>query len=664
MTHAAPVAPDSPTVPARPAKKPVRWGRLAAVAAAALAAGLWFAPALAARSGLRHTVVHRIFPGLNADVTVGRAEFSWLSPATLRDLAVSPRSSAASGAEPLLRVAEVRTDRPLHALLAAALFPGDEPADFGAVTLVDPHLRVALRPGGSDLEDLLSPLLAGDSDGPSPGFVLAVEGGAVTFIDAAGRRSEGRDLTGSVRVPSGSPRPDNAKWTGGWGDGERSGTFAVTFSPAKAEAEAEAGEPLPDSANQWTLRVDDVPLTAAAPLLTRWSGAGGEMDSGAAWAVDGVVGGTLDGRLSADGWTAAGRFNGARLTARRADWPAGDRLRLTTATLSGGASGAGSELRANRLAFASDLLDLSAHGPLPTAVPADAAALLTADRRLSGRVDVAALAAQLPGLLHVADGATIEAGTFTLSAGTSAAPAASVAPGARRLTVAADLAGLRAALAGGERVEPEGPIAARLEATRDAAGTVIVDRLAARADGLTAIGRGTADDLTADVTADLAAFDRTFGRLLDLGGRWSGAAEGAVRLRRPAPNRLTVRAGAVGRQLRFTPAAGGDPIEEEEVTTTAGVDLLRDGAGDWSAMLTGLRADAGDDMLTIVPRNAGRLSLTLRGELATLVPRVAAFASLPNVSADGGLRASAVLRPDGAAWEVEDGRAEFRRLKV
>ncbi|QDT15816.1 hypothetical protein [Alienimonas californiensis] len=645
--------------PARPPKGAVRWGRLAAVGAAVLAAGLWFAPAFVARSGLRHTVAHRIFPGLNADVTVGRAELSWLAPATLRDVTMTARGDAGRAGEPLLRVEAIRTERPLHALLSAALFPGAKPVDYGTITLEEPDLRVRVRPGGSDLEDALAPLLDGESSQTPPGFAVTVKDGSMTVLDLSGRRLEGRVLSGTVRRPAGVALPDRAELAGTWGDGERSGTVAAKMNAAAANGPV-TNDPAAkvQGSNRWALRVDGLPLTAAVPLQTRFAA-----EDAVAWALDGALSADLSGDLDAQGWTAEGRLLGDRVTARRADWSVGDRLRLASAHLAGGLSGrfddAGAGVRATRLRFVSDLGELSADGPLPTALPADPATLLDGDRRLSGRIDVAALAAQLPGVLGLTEGATVESGSLNLSLTTAAGDA----PGARRFAASGELENLRAALPGGERIAPEGPISAQLEAVREGVGAVTIERLAARADGLSAVGRGAVEDLTAEVAVDLAAFDRTFGRLLDLGGRWAGAADGTLRIRRTAANRFAVRAGAVGREIRFLPPAGGS-VREEEVTVKVGVDLVRDDAGRWATTFAGAKAESGSDVLSITPRDSGELSLTLDGELATLRNRVATLVDFPVDSAAGGLRASATLLPAGAGWAVEEGKAELRRLIV
>ena len=639
--------PAEPSPPARPGDgKPLRWGRLAVVGVALLAAGVWFAPALAARSALRHTVLHRLFPALTADVTVGRAELNWAEPVVLRDVTVT-----APGADtPALTAAAVRTAKPLHALLAAAFLGDGGPADYGTIALAEPHLRGELRLGGSDLEDLLAPLLAGESTGPAPGFGVRIEGGAVTLTGPAGGTSAGRELAGAVRVPAGSGVPDRAELTGRWGDGERSGPVELRLTGAA------------QNAGRWAARADGVPLAAAAPLLSRFSEPGEEEVPG--WELAGLLSADLTGTLTDETVTAAGRVSGDRVAVRSAAWPAGDRALLGAAELTGGAAFGAAGLKADGLAFTSNLFDLEANGPVPLALPADPADLLNADRTLAGRVDAAKLADQLPGLLGLAAGVRIEAGTLTFSADATAA-----AGGSRRLTAAADLSGLRASVPSGgttETVTPREPIAARLSAIREPDG-VRVERFTVKADGVSVDGRGAADDFAADLAVDLAvdlaAWDRTFGRLADLGGALAGTAAGTVRVRRAGPDRFAARVVADGKDLAFAPPSG-PAIAEPTATMKLAADLLRDGAGRWVPRFGGASVEAAGDRFTAVPAEGGGWVVTLDGELSRLQDRVAAFAGLPNVSLRGDTRASATVRRESGGWAVADGRAEFRRLAV
>ena len=106
----------------RPDRRPVRWGRLLAALAVTVAAAVWFAPGLLARTSLRHSVLHRLSPGFRGEVTVGEADLGWLDPVALRGV----RVAAPGGGEPVFAADELRTARPLHALLSAA-WGGENP---------------------------------------------------------------------------------------------------------------------------------------------------------------------------------------------------------------------------------------------------------------------------------------------------------------------------------------------------------------------------------------------------------------------------------------------------------------------------------------------------------------------------------------------------------
>ena len=446
-------------------RRPPRRGRLAVALLVAAAAAVWFAPGVLGRTSLRHTVLHRLAPDFPGDVTIAEADLGWLSPAVFRGV----RVTNPGGGEPVLTVEELRTSRPLGELLAAA-WGGDGPADFGAITLVRPVLAVAVRPGGSDMEDLLAPVLEGDSGGGAAGFAVVVEDGAATFTDPAGGVTAVSGLNATVRVPAGAAIPETAELTADFGDGERSGAVAASLA----------------AGGEFTLRADGVPLAAAGPLAVRF----GTDDPAAAWSLGGAADADLAGTLAAAGGTVSGAVRGARVVARNAAWPVGDRVTLETAELDGGVAWRDGGLVADRLRFASAPLTVTADGPLPLSVPADPAALLDADRRVGGTADLPALAAMLPGRLGLRDGVRVEAGALAFAAAIDAGDES----GTRSLTATADVAGLRAAVpaaaGGGTRtVTPDGPVSLSLAAT--AAGDALtVDRLTAEADGVTVAGRG------------------------------------------------------------------------------------------------------------------------------------------------------------------------------
>ena len=669
MPRRQPAADDSETdsgrtdrEDARDDRRRTRWGRLAAVLAVLALAAAWFAPAVLARTGFRHTLLHRVFPELHADVTVDRADLGWLSPVELSGVEATPPAADA----PLLTVRRVRTSLPLHALLRNAWLGGPTaadgaagPADYGTVTLVRPELLAAVRPGGSDAEDLLSFLWEGESSGPAPGWAVEIEDGSAALAGPAGDMLRLSDLNGTLAAAPGAGGPGRAEFAADLGDGETAGLVTFALLPAEDGATA---------ASRWTLTTEAVPLAAAGPALARFAGAeplAGEESHGAnggGWSAGGALSAGLSGTLSADGWTARGRVSGERVSLRSAAWPAGDRLLAETASLAGAAAGGAGGVRADGLELTVPWASLSADGPLPTAVPDDPSALLDDDRRLAGRVDLARLSAMLPGLLAVRDGARVEGGTLTFAASTAAGAAA----GTRTLTAEADAPGLRVRVAdaGGRArtVEPDGPVTAQLTATRTADGLLTVERLTASADGLSLRGRGTADDLSAEFDADLPAFHRTFGAALDLGAAPAGTLVGEARLRAAGPGRYDAGVRATGTDL-VVGLPGGGTVREASVTARVSA-ALRRGADGWTADRLTARAEAGGDRVTLAPgEEPGRYAVTLIGDLARWQRRAAGVIGESPVSLAGDIRASAGVTVTPAV-SVTGLRAEFARLAV
>ena len=630
MPDPAPGPPTDERDPTGAAPRPARRGRALLAAVAVLAAAAAVLPAVLARTSLRHGVLHRLAPDFRGDVTVGEADLGWLSPVVLRDV----RVAAPGAGRATLTVRELATDRPLHALLRAAWAGG---GDLGTVTLTGPRLHATVRPGGSDAEDLFTTLLAGGGGGGSPGFTVVVEEGTATLAGPDGAVLAVSDLAATVRAPAGGPGFADADVTGRIGDGERAGDAAATL----------AGD------GAFTLRAQGVPLAAAGPAAVRL-GAGD-------WAAAGLLNADLTGALTAIGGTARGTLRGERVAVRGAGWPAGDRLTLATADLGGGLSWGGEGgLVARQVRFASPPASFTADGPVPAAVPADPAALLDADRRIEGTADLAALAAMLPGTFRLRRGARVEGGTLAFSAGTGGTE------DGRTLTAAADVRGLRAsvpAVGGGVRpVAPDGPVSVAVRAVRGEDGAVRVERATAAADGLTVAGRGTLDDFAADVRADLAAFDRTFGGLFDLAGSPAGTVDADVRVRRAAADWYTAGVRAAGRSLAFA-VPGGSTLREDEATATLAAALVRDAAGAWSVRDVAGKAEAAGDAVSAVPDGDG-WSVTLSGDLARWQRRTATVLGELSVRAAGDIRGSAGVTVSRGRWRVDGGTADVARFAL
>jgi hypothetical protein len=142
-------------------------------ALAVLGATAWMAPTVVVLTSLRDRPLEALFAGIDGSIASGSARWNWIAGIEFRDVILRDRAGNAAALVP-----RVVIDRGL-ALLAVS------PHDLGTVRLVAPELLVEVRRGGSSLEDILAPWLAGFSAAAvgSPSFDLEVVDGAVELVD-------------------------------------------------------------------------------------------------------------------------------------------------------------------------------------------------------------------------------------------------------------------------------------------------------------------------------------------------------------------------------------------------------------------------------------------------------------------------------------------------
>ena len=175
----------------------------------------WFAPAFVARSGLRHRLVHAVFPSYPGEVSVGRASLGWIAPVVLEDIVLRDLDG-----KELLHVESFRTSKNLFSLLAR------RSQGLGTLTLTHPQLNVRLKAGGSNLEEAIRPLLEAPGSGSS--FTLLVTKGEVGWTAIDGESPLGRLNGVSAAVEQGLTNDDlKFEIKGGISDGEHQGTLAL-----------------------------------------------------------------------------------------------------------------------------------------------------------------------------------------------------------------------------------------------------------------------------------------------------------------------------------------------------------------------------------------------------------------------------------------------------
>ncbi|MCA9040393.1 MAG: hypothetical protein KDA65_08610 [Planctomycetaceae bacterium] len=135
----------------------------------------WVAPMIIANTDLRNPALTRLISGFDQKLNVKFASLDWMSPVVLHDVTISDKQN-----QPTVTISEIRTEHTLFALV----FQGD---NLGTIKLAAPVLKVKLRDGGSNVEDLLNPILAAqDPNGESAQLNLILENATVEVYDNAG----------------------------------------------------------------------------------------------------------------------------------------------------------------------------------------------------------------------------------------------------------------------------------------------------------------------------------------------------------------------------------------------------------------------------------------------------------------------------------------------
>lgn len=141
-------------------------------ALAVLAAATWLAPAVVVHTSLRDRPLEAVFAGINGRMTSAAARWSWLSGLEFRDLTLADATG-----RPAVIVSSLVIEKGILGLLL-------DPQSLGTVRLSGVEAVVAVRPGGSSLEDILGPWLA-RSTGGGVACDLELVGGTIELVDAS-----------------------------------------------------------------------------------------------------------------------------------------------------------------------------------------------------------------------------------------------------------------------------------------------------------------------------------------------------------------------------------------------------------------------------------------------------------------------------------------------
>jgi len=688
-------------------RRPRRWAVFSLAFLAVAAAAVAVAPTVAVHTDLRDRPLTAALAGIDGSVSSGAAIWRWRGGIEYRDIVLRDRQGRAVAMVPRLVV-----DRGLLALAA-------DPHDLGTVRLIGPEVLVDVRAGGSSIEDILAPWLAGAAARPAPAFEIELVDGAVEVRDtvrgeawriaglmAAGRcRPDAplagwtvagrlvRAAAGTEAVPNSSPPPADAEIPRLDRGTVAAGATAILASAGGFSCAAPEGA---DGGRRIAVAAHRLPLGWSGVLATRL-GLAHFLEGTADLRCD-VVAADLETRI-------AGSLVAAAVTAR--DAATGRAVAtLESCDVPIDCSFVGDRLVVRTLAATSPLFRAEASGRirLPRAGSwAWADGLVEEDFAVAAAIDLAALSRSLAGGLAVRPDVRVTAGQLHLAA--TSRPDGDDRVLELRLA-SRDLAAVQSLVAAAANADAPGAVRERtLRWKEPFSGWIrgrrgpgqgdrlrIEDaRLTSRAAEVSLAGDAQAATLT--WTLDLDGLVAEAAELLDLHGvRLAGKASGRVAVTRAEPAAAALfKAQGVATALEIT-LPGRPAWRDEELTleTEGAVDLsgaaavvhdarlLVAAAGDRlharldGGVLVGIdgllgRAGAGPWLRAVAGAEPVGIECGLDGDLARWHARLAAFlpeAAVNGVDVAGSIAASATLAARGEAWQMTRGACELEKLAV
>lgn len=589
---------------AAPARKPRRlrrWAVRLGLVAVLLAALVWLAPTLVAKSSLRQVALDRALADLKGRAVVGDADLGWFSPVELRDVRVT---DAAGG--PVLTAARVTSSKTLLQLAR-------DQSDLGTFTVENPTAEVVCEAGKTNVEDLIANYLADDtpSKPERTGVVVAVTGGRVVLKES-GRDGERviEPVAVTVTVPKSRTEPVALTVTASSTAAGRPGSLDLeatfdTVTTGKLRAEGFALGELGPALRRFATGTE-LAGTLTADLTGRWSDDAGKRTA------------AVDGRVEVADLDLAG------------PWLGPDRVRLRRAMLPCKAALDGDELRVERAVLTCDAGTVDVGGIVRLDEPADRL-LARPGLRADADVDLARLAAVVPRLLRVKEGTELREGRVAVHL-------ASVARGGE---TAWEVSVRTTALKGTRDGRPlawEQPLRADFAARLRPDGRPVFDKLECLSDFVGLAARGSPEEFVARADVDLDRLAARLGEFVDLGGVKLGGRADVLVQTGPRPGG-GVTANATVKLTRFAFADGsGHAIREPDLT----VAVRASGAIDPNGPV---RIDTGDVKLTAAGDDftaalqapvadarsfsTGKLAAKLSGDLGRWRNRVGAVAGVP-----------------------------------
>jgi translocation and assembly module TamB len=598
----------------------------------------YFAPVIIAGSGLWKQLLAAAAPEIAKQVDVKSLQLNWLAPIEIRGLVVRDPAG-----QPLAEVPLIKSHKPLLAIALNA-------SNVGTFDVDQPRAKIVLRQDGSNVEDLLAKLPKPKGKSSNVGFGLALTGGTVEFDDqVAGRQWQIENLAVELTSPAAADQPKSGKLSAALksiGTDNSAGQLAAEFSLQPSNEKSPLGT------GQAQLTLAGLPTEIAQGALRRFVGdirPRGPLTVQAAGALkpDGAVQ-VLINNITTPGISVAA----PKILAT-------DQPTIVITSGQGAVQLAGKQLTIPNLQLASNLLTISGSG---------AAAIGSAaggDLQITGQINAAALARQLPATLHMRADSKLDSGLadFTL--------ASQAGDGGRRWSGSLKTRDFRG-IAAGRPIEFEEPLQIDFGVQQTAAGPVI-EKLVAQASFLRLEGRGSLAEGSLSARTNLDKLVAELERLID----WSqlelaGELAADVRWKHDQASGWNASADARATNFKLT-APQLAPWQEPNLHLTANVQGVLDSTKLSQINAGKLGIEAGADRLDAelieVVKSPSMASVwpvkfMLHGDLASWRARLQPFAPLTGWGIAGAIDANGAARVSLQEAELAPTTVQINQLSA
>ncbi|MEE8451319.1 MAG: DUF748 domain-containing protein [Thermoguttaceae bacterium] len=377
--------------PTVPVPQPRRRRRLLVVGGLILLVLVWMLPGIIARTPLLDSILADATAELNGSLALESVSLGWFSPVVARGVELRDEQD-----RPVFEATELTGERSLLGILLNR-------SRLGKFRLTQPKLTVVTRSGGSNLEDVLAYYLTPNDEPTEPVELgLEIAEGSISLTDQeTGKtwRIEKVRLLLAVNTAADAEKPLELEVSAEVPDAQQPGRLSIAISSGRASADSLTGEA--------TIDTEAIPLPLLESLVGRF-----------------VPRTRLGGRLSSKIHAQWGEKEAAPYLAVQADVTANqfilttpslgtDRVQLEQFDLSCRLSKQGNRFEITQSSIHCDLgnLDLAASvDPGDRAEGSSLPAALRQTCELTGRIDLARLAAMLPATLRIREGTQITAG--------------------------------------------------------------------------------------------------------------------------------------------------------------------------------------------------------------------------------------------------------------